>query len=336
MTNWNYDAIHFVPRELSKVPTRDRCDEAVEAFGKKFSMPLVAAPMDRVCNGEMALALARLNMLGIIHCKQSIEAQVSELEKVSSNYTSACAIGVSKDYKERFLALLKAGCRIFCLDTANGFNIQTEKTYKDLYHTFPYHTYERVYFIGGNVASKEGYAYLSELLFDAVRVGISGGSVCTTKTETGVYAPTLFSVNECAEWREWRKKGGSKSCALIIADGGIKKPEDMEKALVLGADLVMAGYIFAGCDEAPGDIEYDANGVGYKTYRGSASFATQFETTGQRPKYVEGMEMKVKATGTVADLVDRYQAGLRSSMSYHNSLNLKEYREKAKKSLLFV
>jgi IMP dehydrogenase len=333
MTNWNYDSIHCVPRELSKVPSRDRCDMTVEAFGQALAMPLIPAPMDRVCNGDMALALAKQHMLGIIHCKQSIESQVAEYAKLPNNFITACAIGVTKDYKERFLELLKKGCRIFCLDTANGFNETIEKAYKSLYRVYPYHTSDRVWFIGGNVASKEGFRYLAHLSFDAIRVGVSGGSVCTTKTETGVYAPTLFSVNECKEWRDQYAAVGKP---LIIADGGIKRPEDMIKALILGADLVMAGNIFAGTDEAPGDIEFDAQGVGYKTYRGSASFATQLEVTGKKPKYVEGMEMKVKATGPVADLIERFQGGLRSSMSWHNALTLKEFRANAKKSLLFT
>jgi len=173
--------------------------------------------------------------------------------------------------------------------------------------------------IAGNVASAEGFRWLEEQGADAVRVGIAGGSVCETRTETGVYVPTLYAVAEAVQVR---------SRALIIGDSGVRTPSDMCKLLAVGADLVMVGSALAGTRESPGQVIV-VDGKKYKIMRGAASFSVQQQARGEDPAYVEGAETMVPYKGSVRDVIHRYLAGLRSSMSYMNARTLSEYRANA-------
>jgi len=336
----------LIPRVISEIKHRKDCDTSINCFGTKLDVPIIASPMPDVCNGEMSYRLAGIGALGIIHRFQSIEEQRKEYYTNNTAHlgvelkTIACAIGITGDYKERFKELFVAGCRIFCLDTANGANKQIEEAIKwirkcvSLYEdslaitnlrigeTEPINYTGKVYLIAGNVATKEGFEFLQNLGVDAIRVGIGGGSVCSTKTETGVYMPTLESVLEC--------KSVQKN-TLIIADGGIRTPSDMCKALVAGADLVMAGKIFAGYKETPGNVLKLEDGSKYKTYRGAASFSVQQEFSNEKPDFNEGNETLVPyVDDSVAKVIKRFKTGLQSSMSYMNATNISQYRINAR------
>jgi IMP dehydrogenase len=297
--------------------------------------------MPDVCDGRMAGTLAVLRAMGIIHRFMSADNQVKEYEKASALATVtstllikniACAIGVTGDYLERLKKLYLAGCKLFCLDTANGANTQVEEAiisireYEQNYippKVSPLYINNRIFLIVGNVATKEGYRYLADLGVDAIRVGIAGGSVCTTRLETGVYVPMISAIEECAE----AKRYPHPNPPLIIADGGIKTPSDMCKALAAGADFVMAGGIFAGTKESPGMVIRDRRDDRlYKTYRGAASFSVQHEFHGNEPAYTEGDESFVTYKGSVQNVIERFDAGLRSSMSYMNATDLAEYK----------
>jgi IMP dehydrogenase len=318
----------LVPRIVSEVKHRKNCDTSIECLGIKLDIPIIASPMPDVCNGELAFKLAGLDCLGIIHRFQSIEEQVNQfsITDTACRNWMGCSIGITGDYKERFKELFISGCRIFCLDTANGANKQIEDVILQLkIAASAQHSITKnweIYIIAGNVATKEGFEYLQDLGVDAIRVGIGSGSVCSTKTETGVYMPTLESVLDC--------KSVQKT-SLIIADGGIKVPADMCKALVAGADLVMAGKIFAGYKETPGNVLKLEDGSKYKTYRGAASFSVQQEFSNEKPDFNEGNETLVPyVDDSVAKVIKRFKTGLQSSMSYMNSTDLKQYRINAR------
>jgi IMP dehydrogenase len=314
-----FDNTTLVSRIISSVEHRSDCDTSVKCFGTKLDIPIVASPMPDVCNGELAFKLAIFGALGIIHRFQSIEEQVNQFTITDTNLRSkmACAIGITGDFKERFKKLWESGCRIFCLDIANGANVQVEEVVRWIKNT------EWLgWVIAGNVATKEGFEFLQDLKVDAIRVGIGGGSVCSTKTETGMYMPTLESVLEC--------KSVQKN-SLIIADSGIRVPADMCKALVAGADLVMAGKIFAGYKETPGNVLKLEDGTKYKTYRGAASFGVQQEFSNEKPDFNEGNETLVPyVDDSVAKVVKRFKTGLQSSMSYMNATNISQYKINAK------
>jgi IMP dehydrogenase len=173
--------------------------------------------------------------------------------------------------------------------------------------------------VAGNVASAEGFSWLEDCGADAIRVGIAGGSVCETRTETGVFVPTPYAVAEAARVRR---------TALIIGDSGVRTPSDMCKLLALGADCVMVGSALAGTREAPGRVIV-VDGKKFKIMRGAASFSVQQQVGVEDPEYVEGSETMVPYKGRAADVVQRYLAGLRSSMSYMDARTLDAYRSNA-------
>lgn len=321
--SFGYEKICLIPRTKSTLSSRDHADSSVNFANNTISCPLVASPMPDVCESEMAISLFNLGAFGIIHRFMSKEDQVKQYEKVIENSCDAgSSIGINSDWKERYESLYEAGCKTFCIDVANGFSSNVE-------NVINYLKRNDVYIIAGNVASKEGYGYLNDLGVNAIRVGIAGGSVCSTKNETGVLSPMASTLIEISEYK---KENCLKS--LIIADGGIKQPADFCKALALGADIVMAGGIFAGTDESPGNVIKDNNGKMHKLFRGAASFSTQKYLAGKKPTYVEGIETFVDYTGSVKSIVERFNRGLKSSMSYFNSYDLKSYKENVSWSII--
>ena len=309
--SFDYDDISLVPRRASTLTHRSDASPAVTLGPATLRVPLIGAPMPDVCGYEMCHALAELGALGLVHRFQSIESQVDEYVRAAKAGAVGAGCGVTGDYEERFTALLKAGCRIICLDTANGAHSQVAAAMQWLRAQS-----EDVFIIAGNVATAEAFTWLEDLGVDAIRVGIAGGSVCETKTETGVFSPTPYSVAEAASVRKH---------ALIIGDSGVRNPADMCKLLALGADLVMVASALAGPKEAPGRVIV-VDGKKFKIMRGAASFSVQQQAGRDDPEYVEGAETMVPYKGKVADVISRYLAGLRSSMSYMDARSLEEYR----------
>lgn len=338
----NYDNVTLVPRVISEVESRTFVNTSVHLREDiVLDVPIIASPMPDVCGVETAFTLRRCGALGIIHRFQPIEEQLDEFSAslylpeiemridVDNRYAGlppvGCAIGVTDDYKERYTALYNGGCRIFCIDTANGFNRRIENAVLMVKEGIG------TYVIAGNVATWEGYQFLAELGVDAVRVGIAGGSVCTTRHETGVYMPTLESVREIAEFVD-NQYGIEHAHPAIIADGGIRYPSDMAKALAVGADAVMGGRIFAGYLESPGTVIHDRiNSKFYKLYRGAASHGVQKEVNGEKPDYNEGAEELVPFIDkSVSTVIKRFQNGLRSTMSYMNATTISQFRANVK------
>lgn len=323
MRDWpvafDYDHVSLAPRIVSEVAHRgDACTEA--DFGPvHLQLPILGSPMPDVCGTEMAKALAKHGALGILHRFDSIESQVTAFRDAGNARPgqSACvgaAVGVTGDYQQRFVALYEAGCRVICLDTANGAHRQVATAMDWIKNK-----HRDVFLIAGNVATAEGFSWLEEEGADAIRVGIAGGSVCETRNETGVYVPTPYAVAEAASVRKR---------AVIIGDGGVRMPADLAKLLALGADVVMLGSALAGTREALGRVIV-VDGKRFKIMRGAASFSVQQESAGGRPQYVEGAETLVPYKGRVEEVLQRYQAGLRSSMSYLNARTLADFRHNA-------
>lgn len=336
-----YDDLCLPPVVESTIDSRNSCDTSVMFCGVKLDVPIIASPMPDICNGLMAGTLAKVGAMGIIHRFQTIEEQAKEFElgrEIWRDSTSpwdrsqpipiACAIGIKGDFVDRIRVLRNVGCEIFCFDTANGFNSNIKKALKAI-EGWP------IKIIAGNVATMEGFRYLAETGIQAIRVGIAGGSVCETKTETGVYYPMPVSIAECSYYKKNNilmstPPKASLIAAALVADGGIKEPRHMNIALALGADVVMCGKIFAGYEETPGK-PFGRGIMKSKLYRGSSSYSVQNENTGEKPEYTEGDETMVPYINqSVAKIIKRYKRGLQSSMSYHNSLTLDEFRRNVK------
>ena len=310
---FDYDDLSLVPRVPSTLPHRADAAPGVDFAGFRLEVPLLGSPMPDVCGVDMCVALAGQGAMGILHRFQGVAEQVRDftMARAEAGDAVGAAVGVTDDHRERFSRLVDAGCRVICLDTANGAHSQVAEAVGWMRSQAP-----AAFLIAGNVASAEGFAFLEALGVDAVRVGIAGGSVCETRTETGVFVPTPYAVAEAVSVRRR---------ALIIGDSGVRTPGDMCKLLALGADCVMVGSALAGTREAPGRVIV-VDGKKYKIMRGAASFSVQQETGRDDPEYVEGAETMVPYKGRVTDVIQRYLAGLRSSMSYMDARTLDDYR----------
>lgn len=239
----------------------------------------------------------------------------------------AAAVGVTYDTIERAEALLSANVDAIVVDTAHGHSVGVIKMVKELRKKFPY-----AQIVAGNIISAEAALELIEAGVDAVKVGIGAGSICTTRIIAGVGVPQLTAIMNV--YVAARKKK-----IPIIADGGIKQTGDVPKAIAAGADSVMIGGMFAGCDETPGErVLYE--GRSFKIYRGMGSLGAM--KAGSKDRYFqdaeddikklvpEGIEGRVPAKGPIADVVYQLVGGLRAAMGYCGVKNIEELKTKAK------
>ncbi|WP_243344431.1 IMP dehydrogenase [Anaerococcus sp. AGMB09787] len=234
------------------------------------------------------------------------------------------AVGITNDMMERIAALVKAKVDVITVDTAHGHSRNVIKAIKQIKSKYP-----DLQVIAGNVATAEATRDLIEAGADCIKVGIGPGSICTTRVVTGIGVPQITAIIDCVE-------EANKHDIPIIADGGIKYSGDITKALACGASTVMAGSLFAGTEESPGDtILYE--GKQYKEYRGMGSLAAMKAGSGDRyfqsntKKYVpEGVEGRVAYKGPVGEVIYQLMGGLKSGMGYVGSANLEELYEKSK------
>lgn len=291
-----------------------------EIAGIPLLVPFLSAAMDRVTENAMAIALGKLGGLGVIHRNCSVEEQVAmvrEVRKVGAPVAAACGPFAT----DRARALDEAGCDAIVIDCAHGHNLNVvasaEKIQKSLKHAK---------MIFGNIATGEA-ARVAARFADAVKVGVGPGSICTTRLISGVGVPQLSAVLEVAAVA--RKYG-----VPVIADGGIRTSGDIAKALAAGASAVMCGNLFAGTDEAPGNV-VEKDGSKFKEYRGmgseavikSASGAERYFTHG-RKAVPEGVEAFVPCKGPMADVVATLSSGLQVSMGYVGARTIPEFQKK--------
>jgi IMP dehydrogenase len=236
------------------------------------------------------------------------------------------AVGVVGDYLERAEALVAAGVDLLVVDIAHGHSEQALRAVREIKRRFP-----DVDLVAGNVATAEGTVDLIEAGADAVKVGVGPGAACTTRIVTGVGVPQLTAVLNCV--RAARPYG-----VPIIADGGIRTPGDMAKALAAGAAAVMVGSLLAGTDESPGETVL-RDGRRYKVYRGMASegatidryrrLGLGIDEASFDARVPEGVETLVPYRGAVSDVLFELVGGLRSCLSYLGAHNLQELVERA-------
>ena len=322
-TSLSFDDVLLSPR-ISDIESRKYIDISSCMGRLKFRIPVISSPMDTVTESDMSIAMHKAGGLGIIHRYNSIDEQVSIFTKaksaISGNSNIGVAIGVSGDFEDRAVALYDAGADILCIDVAHGHHLMMKKALETLRLIFS----DSVTIIAGNVATKDGYDDLSDWGADAVRVGVGGGSICSTRIQTGHGIPTFQSILDCSR---------SDRSTAIIADGGIKNSGDATKALAAGADFIMLGSILAGTDETPGDlIRQVGPGViteNRKVYRGMASREAQ-QSWRNRVSSVEGISTTVPAKGPVEFILKDLEWGIKSGLSYSGSEDLKKFRSYAK------
>jgi len=282
-----------------------------------LNLPVISSPMDTITEGDMALAIAGAGGMGIIHRYNTIQEQATIAAEAFNKYGDiniAAAVGVTGDYEERVCALIDAGVRIICVDIAHGHH----SLMRDALITIRELAGDEIHLMAGNVATLEGFDAIASWGADSIRVGIGGGSICSTRLVTGHGIPTFQSVLDCAN---------TVHDVKIIADGGIKTTGDIVKAYAAGADFVMIGSILAGTKETPGEVFLGKEGKKYKVYRGMASAAAQNAWRG-KSSIPEGVSTTVPYRGSVKNLLQSIAGGIRSGLSYSGARSLEELRNK--------
>ena len=288
------------------------------ADGLELAIPVISSPMDTVTGPHMARAIEDYGGLGVIHRYNTPQQQVELVKTAYSLGTPvdrlAVAIGVGDQHVERACLLYDAGVRVFCVDIAHGHHILMKTMITRLREIFG----TSIHIMAGNVATLSGFNDLADWGADSIRVGIGGGSICSTRTQTGHGIPTLESIMMCAK---------SDRDAKLIADGGIRTSGDIVKSLAAGADFVMLGSVLAGHTESPGDIIV-VDGEKRKTYRGMASKDAQIAWRGHTAS-IEGVSSTVPYRGPLLPRIEELSTGIRSGFSYSGARTLRELQAKA-------
>ncbi len=318
---YSFNDLLIVPKYNKVLSRRDVSLQTQVTKNYKLDIPIIAANMDTICESEMAITLGKMGGLGIIHRFLSIDEQVKEVKKVKKHdLITAAAIGV-KDIEERVKALVKAGINILVLDVAHGHSKRTGKTLDYIKKNYP-----KVDVMVGNIATKDAAEYFISKKADAIKVGIGPGAMCTTRIMTGAGIPQITAIMDAYE--------ASQNRVPICADGGIKCPGDVVKAIGAGANSVMIGSLLAGTKESPGKI-ISKNNKKYKEHRGMASYLAtvkRMQMDGKKVDkdvHVEGEMTLAPYQGPISPIINKFLGGLASGMTYTGSKTIDELRGKA-------
>jgi IMP dehydrogenase len=302
--------------------------------------PLVTVPVGTTLEQAKAvLQKHRIEKLLVIDGDKHIKGliTVKDIQKAIKYPTAAkddlgrlrvaAAIGATGDFLERADALVRARVDCLVVDTAHGHSLRVIEAVREIKRR---HT--DVQLIAGNIGTTEGTRELIDAGVDAVKVGIGPGSICTTRVVTGAGVPQITAIRDCVQ-------AARESNVPVISDGGVKFSGDVAKAIASGADVVMIGSLFAGTEEAPGEVIL-FQGRSFKTYRGMGSIGAMRE--GSRDRYSqeriemesklvpEGIEGRVPYKGTLADMVTQLIGGLRAGMGYTGCRDIREFQEKTR------
>jgi len=284
------------------------------------NVPVISANMDTVTGAKMCVAMWNAGCIGALHRFSSINIEVQEYESVLKYDANALVTVGVIDWEQRAEALYAAGARYFIIDIAHGHSILMKEAVVGMRKK-----YKDIRIIAGNVATAEAVRDLQSWGADVVKLGVGGGSICKTRIVTGHGVPMFSCILECAAEAD-------KLNLQVIADGGIRSSGDIMKALVAGADCVMAGSLFAGTDESPGNIIREFGKPERKVYRGMASFEAQADRNPSVNIGVasEGVSSAIQYKGPVTPIINELEMGIKSGMSYCNATRLHEIPLQAK------
>jgi len=285
-----------------------------------FTLPIISAPMDTVTETSMLAAMAHNGGLGILHRYMSAHKQ----EELLNDAVRRCkpgtpfgvAVGTDSTAALRVEELLNLGASVVCIDVAHAHHLLVKRTLQELRSEYG----DDIHIMAGNVATLEAFNTLSDWGADSIKVGIGGGSICSTRIQTGHGMPTFQSVLDCAQ---------SDRPTKLIADGGIRNSGDIVKALAAGADFVMLGSLLAGTDETPGGFITATGQHPRKIYRGMASKTAQMDWR-KHVSSIEGVSHTVRCKGPVEEVLHELAVGIRSGLSYSGARSIPELQAKAK------
>jgi IMP dehydrogenase len=277
---------------------------------------------------EKLLVVESGKLVGLITIKDLLQAErnPNAMKDDLGRLRVGAAIGPGPDRAARAAALATAGVDVLIIDTAHGHSRGVLDALRATKREYP-----NIELVAGNVATAEGTQALIDAGVDAVKVGIGPGSICTTRVVAGVGVPQITAISDCA-------RAADRNNVPIIADGGVKFSGDVTKAIAAGASTVMIGSLFAGTDEAPGDLVL-FQGRSYKVYRGMGSIGAM--KRGSKDRYgqggaadeklvPEGIEGRVPYRGSIASTIYQLIGGLRAGMGYTGCASIQELRTKAK------
>lgn len=326
-TALTFDDVLLVPA-YSEVLPREVSTKARFTRNISLNIPIVSAAMDTVSEKAMAIMLARKGGISVVHKNMGIEAQARQIREVKEypaegdkipcldaegRLRVAAGVGITTDVLDRVTALVEAGVDAIVLDSAHGDSHGVVEALRKIKAVYP-----ELDTVVGNIATAEAAARLIEAGADSLKVGIGPGSICTTRIIAGVGVPQISAIYDVA-------KAAEGSGVPVIADGGLRYSGDIVKALAAGGDSVMIGSMFAGTDEAPGEI-FEENGRKFKSYRGMGSVDAM--KAGSRDRYFqdgedstkklvpEGVVARVPYKGSVGDIIYQLVGGIRSGMGY--------------------
>ena len=321
-----FDDVTLVPKYSEILPSQ--VDTSIKLTKTlKLKIPLLSSAMDTITESRMAIAIAKEGGLGIIHRNLNINEQILEIKKVKKlKLLVGAAVGAGPHEFERANAILKTNIDMIVVDTAHG---HTKKV-SEIIRYIKKKKKKKTALCAGNIATPEAAKFLLKLGVDIIKVGIGPGSICTTRLVAGIGVPQLSAILDV---RDAIKNKDVK----IISDGGIKYSGDLAKAFAAGADAVMIGSLFAGTDETPGKL-IKRNGKFFKSFRGMGSVGAMNKGSADRyfqskqknkSKYVpEGVEGFAKYKGKVDKIIFKLTGGLKSSMGYLGSKEIKYLRNK--------
>jgi IMP dehydrogenase len=313
----SYDDVLLVPKfsaieSRSTISLKSDLDSCLQ-----FETPIIASPMDTVSGYQMAKKLSQLGGVAVIHRYNSIDEQADIVRAIKNDGERVgAAIGTTGDFMERVAALKRSGVDFVCIDVAHGHHKLVHEAIKNIRELYG----PAFHIMAGNVATAEGFEALQNWGADSIRVGVGGGSICSTRIQTGHGVPNLTAIMECAKVAHR---------ATLIADGGIKNAGDIVKALAAGADFVMLGSLLAGTDEAPGEIiESMLHGMKMKSYRGMASREAQESWRG-KSSAPEGIATMIPYKGPVENIFNDLVGNIKSGLSYSGVANIKAFYNSA-------
>ena len=321
-----FDDVTLAPKYSEVLPSEvDTSIKLTENL--KLKIPLLSSAMDTVTESKMAIAIAKAGGIGVIHRNLDIKKQVLEIKRVKKeNLIVGAAVGAGPVEFNRVEAILKENLNMIVVDTAHG---HTKKV-SEIIKYIKKNKNKKTALCAGNIATPEAAKFLLKLGVDIIKVGIGPGSICTTRLVAGIGVPQLSAILSV-------RNGIKNKNVKIISDGGIKYSGDLAKAFAAGADAVMIGSLFAGTDETPGKL-IKRNGKLFKSFRGMGSVGAMNKGSAERyfqakqkdlSKYVpEGVEGFAKYKGKVDTIIYKLIGGLRSSMGYLGSKQIKYLREK--------